>query len=286
MGKNKAIAFDLDGTLFNSLSVSVYALEEGFREFKSKTGYKGRIPTWQETRKYIGLPSYEFYSLLLAKDFRDRWSLLHESVQKAEKRHLAKGQGHVFPGVHEVLGKLKADGWALGCLSNASSGYFNAIMDECHLRNYFEKFRWLGQDYLTDKSMVLKEWVREWDADETLFYAGDRANDIEAAHNAGLEGVGVGHGYGGRDELFNAEAIIDAFSDFMFVLTSNDRLVWRIADTLAGLYGEERQNVIENDKKIDETIFNGVILELKRRGMLNESANVKNISELKSGMKK
>jgi phosphoglycolate phosphatase len=53
---------------------------------------------------------------------------------------------------------------------------------------------------------------------EKLIYVGDRGADVDAAHSAGLIAVGVSFGYGTREELANAETIIDSMEDLLEIL--------------------------------------------------------------------
>jgi phosphoglycolate phosphatase len=68
------------------------------------------------------------------------------------------------------------------------------------------------------KSDILRIWAGELRGGENLIYVGDRGADIEAAHSAGLKAVGVTFGYGSRDELSSAEALIDSMDQLLNVL--------------------------------------------------------------------
>ncbi len=228
----QVVAFDLDGTLFNSGSVSYDSIREGFEAFWSEIGVEGVIPSWDDARQLIGLPSFHFYPSLLPDEYKERWEILHKYVGDAEKAHLAAGRGRTFHGVHETLTELKQRGHELRCLSNASKGYFDAVIDECRLRHYFTRLDFLGQDFSRGKVHVLEEWAMELGETDRIFYVGDRAGDIGAAHEAGIEAVAVSFGYGTREELMEAEAVIDRMPDLLKVLTPWSRLVFRITSII------------------------------------------------------
>ncbi len=209
----KAIIFDMDGTLFNSFSVSYDAIREGYELFWKEIGVDGPTPSWQEVKRLIGLPTHEFYPAALPEEHRDKWGILSRYVGRAERRRLAEGEGRTFDGVHEALAELQERGFVLGCLSNASRRYFDAVMDECNLRKYFRKLRHIGEFYNIQKSDVLREWSAEFGGSGHLLYVGDRRGDIEAAHDAGVRAVGVTWGYGVPEELAGAEAVIDSMTE-------------------------------------------------------------------------
>ena len=214
----KAVAFDMDGTLFNSFSVSYDAIREGFESFWAELGEEGPIPAWDKVKRLIGLPSYEFYPAALPESHREHWRLLHRLVGDAERRRLADGKGRCFDGVHETLDALGERGYVLCCLTNASRRYLDAVLDGCDLRKHFRELCHLGEDPSRDKVDVLREWAAGFGGRDRIVYVGDRKADIEAAHAAGIRAVGVTWGYGSPGELAEAEAVIDRMPDLLRVL--------------------------------------------------------------------
>lgn len=150
------VAFDLDGTLFDSCSVSKIALSEGFKSFWEEIGEKGPVPSWDEACRHIGLPSYGFFPALLPESHKHHWKSLHRHVGQCEKMFLEKGQGLTFEGVHDTLRVLKETGYFLGCLSNASKVYFDSVLDCCELRSYFDKLVCIGESRELRKADILK----------------------------------------------------------------------------------------------------------------------------------
>ncbi len=216
--KVKAVAFDMDGTLFNSFSVSYDAIREGFQKFWSEIGVNGPTPSWENIKVLIGLPSYMFFPAALPETYRDQWKLLHKFIGEAEHRRLTQGHGRTFDGVHETLAVLKARGYSLALLSNASRVYFDSILDSCDLRKYFSKFSYLGEDPARNKAHVLLAWVKGFGGADRIIYVGDRKADIDASHAAGIKAVGVTWGYGNPVELKDSDWIIDSMPDLLNLL--------------------------------------------------------------------
>jgi phosphoglycolate phosphatase len=212
------VAFDLDGTLFDSCSVSQVALREGFEAFWAEIGEEGPVPSWECAKALLGLPTYEFFPALLPDAHRESWKVLHRHVGICEKHRLEEGRGLTFEGVHETLEELAKLGYFLGCLSNASRIYFDAVLDGCDLRRHFHQVAFLGESPETTKADVLRRWAVELGGPDRLIYVGDRSVDVEAAHAAGLKAVGVAFGHGSREELSEAEAVIDKMNDLPEVI--------------------------------------------------------------------
>jgi phosphoglycolate phosphatase len=208
-----SVAFDLDGTLFDSRSVSKAALEDGFKAFWEEQGEKGPTLSWDKASAHIGLPTYEFFPSLLPDTHKHLWRNLHRLVGRCERDRLEKGEGLTHEGVHEALSLLKKQRYWLGCLSNASRIYFEAVLDGCKLREYFNELACLGESPGRTKADVLLEWGEASGREGKLIYVGDRSADVEAAHTAGIKAVAVTFGYGSREELAEAEAIVERMSD-------------------------------------------------------------------------
>ncbi|HDS29584.1 MAG TPA: HAD family hydrolase [Firmicutes bacterium] len=282
--KKPVAAFDLDGTLFNSMSVSYDAIRLGFENFWKAMGVDGEIPDWSTARKLIGLPSHEFYPALLPDEYKDRSEILHRHVSEMERLHLAEGRGRTFHGVHTTLETLIKMGYELRCLSNASWHYFDSIMKECRLGQFFAVSEWLGEDLTRSKPDVLAKWARQAGKDN-IFYVGDRLGDVRAAHAVGIEVVAVSYGYGDKEELQEADAVIDQFPTLLRVLTSRARRVFKSASGIVDSRGCRKEifysgitgsDISEREKFADE-----IAHELYLRGKTASVAGFREVSTVR-----
>ncbi|HEX9744675.1 MAG TPA: HAD family hydrolase [bacterium] len=239
----KGIAFDLDGTLYNSTTTSYDAILDGFREFSARVGADLIAPDWDMVKRLIGTPSHQFFPALLPEKYKDKWKILQKGVSDSEVARLERGDGRTYDGVYETLDALKSRGYLLGCLTNASGHYFNTVLDECDLRKYFDVWDCLGMKPGLNKSDVLKDWIPVLGGPDSLFYVGDRDADIHAAHYAGIEAVGFLLGYGYRQELEVAESMIDHFPDLMRNLTSAKRMVFKAANFITWRLRDESEDL-------------------------------------------
>jgi phosphoglycolate phosphatase len=209
----------MDGTLFNSATVSYDAIRDGFKKFWNEIGEQGETPSWEKVKSFIGLPSYEFFPAVLPPKYHDRWKLLHKFMGEAETQRLKDGFGQTYDGVHETLSELKRMGFVLLICSNASGVYFNSVLDGCDMRKYFSEFSNLGEDTHRFKADVLGEWAGEFGGRDSIIYTGDRKADIESAHKAGIKAVGVTWGFGNPGELIEADWLIDSMSELLEIFS-------------------------------------------------------------------
>ena len=128
----------------------------------------------------------------------------------------------LFPGVEEVLGRLTAAGWALGCVTNKPARFTVPLLAAAGIAHYFDVI--LSGDSLATKKP----------APEPILHAaavlavelprvvmiGDSLADLRAAQNAGVRALGVSFGYGGGVDLAaeGAEVVIDDLRELLPLL--------------------------------------------------------------------
>ena len=119
----------------------------------------------------------------------------------------------LFPGVEEVLGRLTAAGWALGCVTNKPARFTVPLLAAAGIARYF------GVTVSGDSLATKKP------APEPILHAaavlgvelprvvmiGDSLADLRAAQNAGVRAVCVSFGYDGGVDLAaeGADFVID-----------------------------------------------------------------------------
>lgn len=201
----KAVIFDLDGTLLNTLGDLASSINFALRE----CGYPER--TVDEVRSFIG----NGVIMLVRRSVPKGTSEADEKVcfEKFRARYLEHMEDTTAPydGVNELIAKLLAQGIKTAVVSNKLDAgvkglckkHFPAltcafgVTDESERKpspaNVFKALDALG---------VQKK--------ETL-YVGDSEVDVQTAQNAGLEMVGVTWGYRSRKTLLSSGAkhIID-----------------------------------------------------------------------------
>ncbi len=191
------IIFDLDGTLFNS-ETSV-------------------LPAVQEALKNIGLPAskVDFILSLMGEETRNFCTKLLSSYGKegmekyddflkalwvSEAKHI-KINGELYDGIRDILEKLSVQGHILTICSNATTEYIDYVLETQGIGKYFDLIK--SAESMTDKGAGVKELMESVEHSKAVM-VGDRTHDLEAARVNSIPFIGVLYGYG-REEIRDAE---------------------------------------------------------------------------------
>lgn len=199
----KAIFFDLDGTLTESgegITKSVqYALE--------KLGKPE--PDLSKLRVFVGPP--------LMEQFMKYTGLDEETARQAvvfyRERYTETGiyENRLYPGVQELLQKLRRDGYLLAVASSKPERFVLKVLDYFGLTGYFHEI--VGSEMngsRTSKSEVIEETLKRLGLQnhrEQVLMVGDKEHDVLGARAAGVDCIAVSYGYGTMEELEAAQPL-------------------------------------------------------------------------------
>lgn len=122
-----------------------------------------------------------------------------------------------YPGVVETLHYLDNKGYKMAICTNKPFDYIEPILDFLSIKPFFQ--RWIGEDSLPEKkphAAPLLFLAKEMNTPlEKCVVVGDSKNDILAAHNAGMDSVGVTYGYNYDENIadYKPSIVLDHFSD-------------------------------------------------------------------------
>lgn len=197
------IFFDLDGTLTDPAQGITNSFIHALKY------YGLPIPTYEELCKLIGPPLPYSFEVTFGFDHDKAM----EAVVKYREYFADRGlfENKVYPGIPELLQKLKAQGKHLLVATSKPQEYSIKILEHFNLAQYFDFICGsLMDESRSKKSEVIAyalECCRlgEGDKDKVLM-VGDRFHDIEGAKANGIKSCGVLFGYGSRQELEDAGA--------------------------------------------------------------------------------
>jgi len=202
----KAIFFDLDGTLVNTLD----DLSEAMNRALAELGQPGRSK--EECREMIGRGLGEFVRAALPENAGHLQDALLRKMKEVYAR-ICLNKTYPYPGICEVLSACKKAGIRTAVVSNKAHEMTVRITEHYFGVGAFEEI--LGQKegmkckpdpepmrFLLDK-MALRA--------EDVLYVGDSDVDVRTAQNAGLDCVAAGWGFRSAEQLRQAGAkkIID-----------------------------------------------------------------------------
>lgn len=200
----KTILFDLDGTLTDSgegiINSAILALEH----------FGLPIPSRETLRVFVGPPLHE--SFIRFGVPADR---AEEAVEVYRSRYIPIGkfENTPYPGIRELLEKLKAEGHKLYVATSKPEQMSIDILEHFDLAKYFDRICGASLDTSrTDKAAVIAYLQECTGKQENTIMVGDTKFDVIGAKKHGIPTIGVSWGYGNVEDLRNAGAAAIAHS--------------------------------------------------------------------------
>jgi pyrophosphatase PpaX len=179
----RAVIFDWDGTLYDSVDAS-FKIYEGL--FKKYAGLELTCDYFRETfivnyHKYYamhGIPESKW------KEVDDHWLKRFHEMEK---------EIHLFSGVREMLAELYERGIRIGLVSNGTGGRIKKEMKKNGIYEYFtvvitdDEVKEFKPNPVGVKQALMAIGV---DASDAL-YVGDMLEDVQAGKNAGTSTAAV-----------------------------------------------------------------------------------------------
>ena len=190
------IAFDWDGTLFDSTAIITRCIQAAVRDVG------GTVPTDQEASYVIGMGLMQALAHAAPDVPKDRYPELADRY----RHHYFAIQHEIclFDGILSMLDKLKARGHWLAVATGKSRRGLDEALGTVALSGRFDASRTADQTAGKPDPLMLKELMAEFDVPpgRTLM-VGDTTHDLQMARNAGCASVAVS--YGAHDPLAFAE---------------------------------------------------------------------------------
>lgn len=218
----KAIIFDLDGTLVDSLN----DLKDSINQALLKNNYQ-RQYNYQETKMLIGSGIRVLCSRALSyidhqvEDEEKLYADFQKFYKINQLNHTA-----AYPNVEETLLALKKLGIKLAILSNKREENTKIIVKKIFQDGLFDIV--IGQREnvpLKPDPTSLNLLIKELDIDlEQILYVGDSDTDMKTALNAKVKKVAVTYGYRSKEilEIYQPEYMIDSFNQILDIVTKNN----------------------------------------------------------------
>ncbi|MDR2686264.1 MAG: HAD hydrolase-like protein [Oscillospiraceae bacterium] len=195
-----AVIFDNDGTVLDAAPGILKSANAAFAEL----GYP--VLTMEEFMPYLGPPLQDSFTRFAGMPLEEA-----ERAIAVYRREYTAGNCfllEVYPGMEDLLRKLRAAGAKTGIASSKPAVFLEKILSEIGLRPLFDAVCGTALDRLHDgKDDIIAEAARRCGAPvERCLMVGDRRFDVEGAHALGMPCVGALWGYGSREELEAAGA--------------------------------------------------------------------------------
>jgi len=216
----KAIFFDLDGTLIDSVPDLAMAVNKMLERLGRERFDESVIRYWVGN----GAQTLVKRALLGKRDVDDD-TVETALFQKALGIFLQAYRSHLcdatrpYPHVPETIEKLRQKGYRLAIITNKPEPFIAPILEGLGLKHYFEA--WLGGDSLPQKKpdpMPLLHMCETFNitiCDAVM--VGDSKNDILAANACSMASIGVtyGYNYGEEISIHQPTVVIDDFKTLL-----------------------------------------------------------------------
>lgn len=181
------IAFDWDGTLFDSTAVISRSIQAAVRDVG------GTVPTTEQASYVIGMGLMAALAHAAPDVPKDRHPLLVERY----KFHYSAHQHDIsfFEGVLPMLHALKERHHGLAVATGKSRRGLDEALERPELRGLFDASRTADETAGKPHPLMLLELMAELHvAPNRVLMVGDTTHDLQLALNAGCDSVGVSYG--------------------------------------------------------------------------------------------
>lgn len=216
----KAVLFDLDGTLVNSLEDLATSCNFALESFGYAT---------HETEKYryfIGNGMQTLIERILPEDKRDNET--HKKVFDVFYNHYSQhfvDKTKPYEGIPELLDNLKEKGLKTGIISNKKHEMTLEVVNKLFNTGVFNAVFGKMEGYPTkpDVKLTLKLMEKLGVKPDECVLVGDSGMDMAAAVNAGCKGVGVLWGFRTKEELLEngANYIVSDTNEILKIIEEN-----------------------------------------------------------------
>ena len=201
----KAIFFDLDGTLTDSgegiINCATLALEH----------FGLPVPSREEMSVFVGPPLDKTFV-----EFGVPAEKAQEAIDVFRSRYLVVGkfENRPYPGIHDLLARLKEQGHRLFVATSKPEETAVEILHKFELAEFFEEICGASFDHSrVHKADVLAHLLTKIGGAENALMIGDTEFDVLGAAAHGIPTIGVSWGYGKVEAMEKAGAM--AIADTM-----------------------------------------------------------------------
>jgi len=211
MTNKRAVIFDLDGTLVDTVEDIANAVNDVLKKF----GYPTHSPEFY--KENIGGGINDLINRSLPDDHNVTTESYIESLDFFYEERLNKNT-KVYPYIYEILETLKAKDISIAVISNKRHPFTVQSVDE-YFAKYIDVTIGSGSDYPLKPDPVSAQFVlSKFNCDPTnSYFVGDTGYDINTAKNAGMISIGVLWGMSDKEKLsaFEPDHLFEKSEDLL-----------------------------------------------------------------------
>ncbi len=199
------ILFDLDGTITESAPGIMNSARYALKHFGIEA------PPVEKLKKFVGPPLFESFTQMFGIPEAEA----NEAIRVYREYYAEKGifENEVYDGIEDMLKALVDGGKTVALATSKPEVYARKILVHFGLDKYFTQICGIPlEDEKMTKAQVIATCLKKLGSPDKsrVLMVGDRDYDVKGANQNGIGCLGVLFGYGDREELESAGAIMIA----------------------------------------------------------------------------
>ena len=187
----KNIVFDYDGTLHETIRIYAPAFRMNYRILVERGLAAPREFTDDEIGSWLGYTAADMWNTFAPQLPAEEKAACSTRIQNEMQRLTLNGTAQLYPGIPDIMDRLKARGYGIWFLSNCKNGYLEAHRKRFGLDRWFDGYYWAEAENWAPKTVILKKI------------------DIDAGNACGIPTIATAYGYGTPEEYKSASAIAE-----------------------------------------------------------------------------
>jgi len=214
----RAVLFDLDGTLVDSLEDLTDAVNH------IRSAFSHPLLTADAVRLKTGKGARHLVQQTLPDAVETDIDRALEMFLEFNREHIAD-KSRLYPGIAETLRELAARNIKLAIISNKNENLSALILENLGIHALFERI--CGGDTFPERKPsplpLLKVAEKLGLAPDECVMVGDSCNDIQAGQRANITSIACTWGYGSAEELAGADIFARTPQELLAVITAGRR---------------------------------------------------------------
>lgn len=207
--KSKNLIFDLDGTLWDSISCVV----AGWNKVLESMDRVDAQFTFDDLKPLVGKSRVDIFDSLFDSLSEEELKTLDAGANDGMFAEIKARGAIIYPKVHETIDKLLDSDYTLAIVSNCQVGYIDLFLDQTKLHDSFvDQECWAAT--MRPKSENILSVMRRNKMEDAI-YIGDTRTDQIAASEAAVPFIYASYGFGEVDENAPIYKTINAFSEMI-----------------------------------------------------------------------
>lgn len=189
--KYELILFDLDGTLLDTSQGIFNSVRYAEKEM-------GFTPISEECLvEFVGPPPKMMYMKMY--DISEEIAFLAVQQHRKYAKEKAIYEATIYPGIMELLERLKKEGYKLGVATLKAQGIAKKILDYFQIAQYFNVIVGMNEKESLSKKDTIQIAIETTNTTDETLMIGDSLYDYEGAVKGGVKFLGVLYGFGFKD---------------------------------------------------------------------------------------